>query len=95
MSTRDDLLELLREWRQTCKQTGLPYTDEDAASFAAEAYPFNRIDRVADLEAAVKRVEAFCSGLEAEDDYLRSWKCARQLRRALVGDETPGTGEHA
>lgn len=37
------LLELLQEWRSTCKQMGLPYRDEDAAAFLAESYPCNRL----------------------------------------------------
>ena len=49
--------ELLREWRQTCAQMGIPYTDEDAAAFAAEAYPLNRLsdERLAQAEAKVPK----------------------------------------
>jgi hypothetical protein len=51
------LAELLREWRQTCEQMGIPYTDEDAAAFAAEAYPLNRLsdERLAQAEAKVPK----------------------------------------
>jgi hypothetical protein len=59
------------------------------------------IERYAQHAVATRlaRVEAFCVALEAEDDYVRSWKCARQLRAALTdqpaSDHRAGEGGEA
>jgi hypothetical protein len=85
------LAELLREWRQTCERTGIPYTDEDAAAFAAEAYPLNLLSGE---RLAVARVEALCGEWERNERDHDPWywsDAAEEVRAALSGDAAPRT----